>query len=434
MLPMTPTDVTVTPARTHTGQGARRGYYVYVTEACNLRCSYCFVKEKQNGRHLTTTMAKHILEFISEDASSLSSIYVHFFGGEPLLRPMMVDYLAGRLREWSSGRQLDLRLGLTTNGTLLTTENCEMLKRHGIGVQLSLDGSKEGNDIHRQFMGGTQCGLRAAGAFDSVNIASYLSHFGRTTPNCRMTLTVQNLPYLGQSISELHKLGFKSFSIIPDFDTGSWTLAHIGKYEHAMEAVLQYWAKNQELWINCFDKTARALRNKRLPRSLCQAGTDILGITVDGDLYPCHDFSGRYSRGADAKKLLIGHVTTGYSESHRRPIDMSIESSVKSGCGYDCGTCWAKWTCARGCPYMNYASSGDIRIVNATYCATQRVNTLLMLKWMCAAGQIDVSRSSNSRTNPMDGRMRPIMVQRNDIATVAGGPTEDRQPVEISVS
>ena len=29
----------------------KRGYYVYVTEACNLRCSYCFVKEKTNQRH-----------------------------------------------------------------------------------------------------------------------------------------------------------------------------------------------------------------------------------------------------------------------------------------------------------------------------------------------------------------------------------------------
>ena len=50
-------------------------------------CSYCFVKNKQNNRHLTMPTATKLIDFIAEDAASLSSVYVHFFGGEPLLRP-----------------------------------------------------------------------------------------------------------------------------------------------------------------------------------------------------------------------------------------------------------------------------------------------------------------------------------------------------------
>ena len=409
-------------------QRVRRGYYVYVTEACNLRCSYCFVKDKQNDRHLTMATAKQILEFIARDSESLSSVYVHFFGGEPLLRPAMVDYLAGSLRTWTSQRQLQLRLGATTNGTLLTTENCEMLKRHGIGVQLSLDGSKEGNDVHRQFMGGTQCGLRAAGAFERVNVANYITYFGKTAPNCRMTLTVHNLSYLNQSIRELHKLGFKSFSIIPDCDTGSWTPTHFEEYERVMGDVLQYWSQHQDIWINSFDKIINALLTKKHRGYLCQAGTGILGITVDGEIYPCHDLSGQYSRDAASRQqLLIGHVTTGYNENHRRFLDMSIGSDVKSGCGYDCATCWAKWSCARGCPYMNYASSGNIRIVNPTYCATQRVDALLALKWMGAADQINFFYSSNTQTKRGKDWPRRATVPRNETSAVAGAQLEARK-------
>ena len=121
---------------------------------------------------------------------------------------------------YSGDTGITLRMGITTNGTLLTVANCEMLQRNGIGVQLSLDGSKQGNDIHRQLMGGTQCGLAKAGAFELVQIGNYMRYFGDTTPNCRMTLTVHNLPYLSNSIRELHAQGFKSFSVIPDADCG----------------------------------------------------------------------------------------------------------------------------------------------------------------------------------------------------------------------
>lgn len=423
----------LTTART--GQRVGRGYYIYVTEACNLRCSYCFVKDKHNDRHLTMATAKQIVEFIAQDAESMSSVYVHFFGGEPLLRPTMIEYLAGSLREWSSGRQLQLRLGVTTNGTLLTAENCEMLKRHNIGVQLSLDGSKEGNDVHRQFMGGTQCGLRAAGAFDRVNIENYIACFGRGEPNCRMTLTVQNLSYLEKSVSELYKLGFKSFSIIPDCDTGAWTAAHIKEYEQVMRAVLKFWIRHKDVWISSIDRTVNALLSKKRPRSLCQVGSGILGITVDGDLYPCHDFSGRYSCDSEARqKLLIGHVTTGSINDERRFGEMSIGPEVKSGCGYDCSICWAKWTCARGCPYMNYASSGDMRTVNPTYCATQRVDALLALKWMGTSDQINFSYAANARVRRADNRNRQTPLTSPENTGVAGKQTDTTVPEAVAVN
>ncbi|MBV9083132.1 MAG: radical SAM protein [Acidobacteriaceae bacterium] len=168
------TEPTATPLKS-----AHRGYYIYVTEACNLRCSYCFVTDKQNHNHLSDRMAVTIADFVMADASENKDAYIHFFGGEPLIRANTVDYLAGTFRTWSRKTGITLRLGITTNGTLLNTRNCEMLKRHQIGVQLSLDGGKQGNDVHRQIMGGTQRGLRAAGAFEMVQIENYLEIFRR---------------------------------------------------------------------------------------------------------------------------------------------------------------------------------------------------------------------------------------------------------------
>jgi uncharacterized protein len=360
----------------------KRGYYIYITEACNLRCNYCFVSDKANSRHLTKDMADKVLTFIKVDASNLKDTYVHFFGGEPLIRPAMVDYVAGQLRTWSEERKIKLKLGITTNGTLLTTQNCEMLKRHDIGVQLSLDGSKQGNDVHRQLMGGTQCGLPPAGAFGLVQIKNYFEYFGKGRPNCRMTLTIHNLPFLVQSIRELHAIGFKSFSIIPDSDCGAWTEAYLAQYEIEMTKVFDYWAANREIEVNTISQTMDKLASRAARPQLCQVGRSIVGITVDGDIYPCHDFSGKFASDPDERaKLLIGNVEKGFTPNQHRFSDLPTEKA-RSGNGYDCSTCWAKWVCGRGCPYMNYARSGDIFQVNSAYCATTRINAGLALRWM----------------------------------------------------
>jgi len=365
----------------------RRGYYVYITEACNLRCNYCFVKDKLNQRHLTRPMADKVLAFIKDDAAHLKDTYIHFFGGEPLIRPAMVEYLGSELGQWSRDKGIKLKLGVTTNGTLLTAANCEMLKRLGIGVQLSLDGSKQGNDVHRQVMGGTQVGRAAAGAFELVQVQNYIKYFGGSRPNCRMTVTIHNLKYLSQSVRELHALGFRSFSVIPDADCGAWTEEHLPEYEREVDRLFQYWRDHRDVSINTIDQTIEKLKRKKVQTHLCQVGKTLFGITVDGDIYPCHDFSGRFATVPEEReKLLIGNVEKGFTKNQFEFENLTVDGRVKSGAGHDCATCWAKWVCSRACPYMNYAHSGDIRTVNATYCATTRINATLALRWMSVLG------------------------------------------------
>jgi uncharacterized protein len=361
---------------------SNRGYYIYVTEACNLRCNYCFVSDKLNHRHLTPAMADKILAFVKEDASKLRETYIHFFGGEPLIRASMIEYLATEFREWSKRSGVKVKFGVTTNGTLLTKQNCELLKRNDIGVQLSLDGGKEGNNIHRQIMGGSQQGLPNAGAFDLVHIQNYFEYFGKGRPNCRMTCTVHNVPYLSKSIEELHKLGFKSFSIIPDSDCGEWTPTALAQYESEMSLVFEYWATNRDIEVNTIEHTMEKLAQKKIQSHLCQAGRSILGITIDGDIYPCHDFSGRFSKDPEERNaLLIGNVEKGFTPNQYKFSDMSYQQK-RSGNGYDCTKCWARWTCGHGCPYMNYARTRDLFEVNATYCSTNRIHATIALRWM----------------------------------------------------
>lgn len=379
----------------------RKGYYIYLTEACNLRCDYCFVTDKSNQRHLTEDTARHTLDYVAKDAAACTDVYVHFFGGEPLLRPAMVEFLAGQLRSWSVEHGIRLRLGVTTNGTLLTVPVCEMLRRHDVGVQLSLDGSRRGNDVHRQFMGGTQCGLPSAGAFDRVKVANYIRYFGKGRPNCRMTVTVHNLQYLAESIEELHGIGFQSFSVIPDSDCGSWAPEHFVRYEAELGKVFEYWSAHEDIGVNVIEQTIGKLTRKKEQDHLCPAGRNVVGITVDGDIYPCHDFAGKFAAEPSARAvLLLGNVHTGCDAARYAFGNPVALDQVSSGSGHKCATCWARWACSRGCPYMNYARARDVRVANAVYCESTRLYASLALRWMSALGRfrfVDLDPSQSRR-------------------------------------
>ena len=109
----------------------------------------------------------------------------------------------------------------------------------------------------------------------------------------------------------------------------------------------------------------------------------IVGITIDGDIYPCHDFAGRFATDAKERtQLVLGNVQHSYSPDGRTLWRAVERESATPESGYDCQTCWAKWACGKGCPYMNYAHSGDATRVNPVYCEMTRINALLVLRWM----------------------------------------------------
>ena len=373
---------------------ANRGYYVYLTFACNIRCGYCFVSDKDNHSHLSDPisypndkedMAGKIIDFIVNDPEGTESKYIHFFGGEPLIRAKSIPRICSEVQ--SRLPKCKITWGITTNGTLLTEENCEMLKKYNVGVQLSLDGSEEGNDVHRQLMGGNQKtgnvnggALRKAGAFKLVKIQNYLKYFGS---NCRMTLTPDNLEFLIQSVKELSAMGFKSFSVIPNSDTGDWE----GRWQD-LEMQLEklfYLSLEMGAVVNLVDHAmTKVLDRKEFTQShLCQAGRNVIGISIEGDIWPCHDFLGKYSKDPNATKALqIGHVEKGYTYNTSKFEDLKCDDEVHSGAGFDCKTCHAQSMCDRGCPYINYASQGAVKEVNATYCRSTRMMADIALRYM----------------------------------------------------
>lgn len=132
-------------------------FLVKVASRCNLDCDYCYVYHHadQSWRSMPRLLSSEDREaFASQLASyiqhaGIQRCAVIFHGGEPLLMGSAeLVAFATQLRE-AVGADVQLDIGMQTNGLLLTREAIDDLSGVDIGISLSLDGPKEANDLHR---------------------------------------------------------------------------------------------------------------------------------------------------------------------------------------------------------------------------------------------------------------------------------------------
>ncbi len=100
------------------------------TNACNMYCDHCYRDAgSKAAEELTTAEAKTMLEQIARAGFKI----MIFSGGEPLLRPDLLELVA-------YANKLSLKPVFGTNGTLLTSKTVSELKEAGArGMGISLD-------------------------------------------------------------------------------------------------------------------------------------------------------------------------------------------------------------------------------------------------------------------------------------------------------
>ena len=106
---------------------------------------------KQAAKFMSLDTAKLLGERINEhmEEFNLDEFFIGFHGGEPLLmKPSELDSLVANLK-FPIKENKSISLMLQSNGVLISTDHIEILKKHEVGVSISLDGSKKTNDKHR---------------------------------------------------------------------------------------------------------------------------------------------------------------------------------------------------------------------------------------------------------------------------------------------
>jgi 12,18-didecarboxysiroheme deacetylase len=112
-----------------------------MTRRCNLKCIHCYSNSADIDYpdELTTEEGKKLID----DLASFGSPVILFSGGEPLLRPDLLE-----LAQYATDK--GMRAVISTNGTLITKEIAAKLQKIGLSyVGVSLDGLEKTHDKFR---------------------------------------------------------------------------------------------------------------------------------------------------------------------------------------------------------------------------------------------------------------------------------------------
>ena len=131
--------------------------YIILTDVCNLRCSYCAVKNIADKNHVIDTYSlskekytKFVKEYVSYAIShNISDPEFIFYGGEPLLNWSALIEIV-ELINTTANSTITPKYTVVTNGTLLTEDKIIFCKEHKINIGLSVDGPRSITDMTRK--------------------------------------------------------------------------------------------------------------------------------------------------------------------------------------------------------------------------------------------------------------------------------------------
>jgi uncharacterized protein len=143
---------------TTAGEHASAGLHVMakpIGPICNLDCAYCYYLEKErlypgaNWRMASPTLETFVRQYIEAQPPTAEEVIFAWQGGEPtLLEPgFFEEVVALQQRYLPPGRRC--LNTLQTNGVRLDDRWCELFKKHGFLVGISLDGPAELHDCYR---------------------------------------------------------------------------------------------------------------------------------------------------------------------------------------------------------------------------------------------------------------------------------------------
>lgn len=107
--------------------------FIYITERCNLKCTYCYLKHKR-GRDIDLKTAGLFLASLRPLGTMPGRFEIS--GGEPLLSWDRLQELVRRIEISFPGRTI----GVQTNGLLLSKERIRFINKHRISLEIGIDG------------------------------------------------------------------------------------------------------------------------------------------------------------------------------------------------------------------------------------------------------------------------------------------------------
>jgi len=343
-----------------------------LTEECNHRCDYCFVRSKTAARTMTEEIGRKAIDLLIRDGARSPRSGILFFGGEPLLRFDLLISFAAYARQRSQDLRVNrgVSLSITTNGTMLTEEMAKLLRDFRIVYLLSIDGDKATHDAHRRTVDGRS-------SYDMVR--ERLATMKQYQPwlGARMTIHPENSDRIRNNVEHLADLGINQFIIGPA--TGlRWSSTALAQYEESLFDALK-WShmrllEGAPLRLGMLEDDLLARPKRYRGQWGCGAGRARISVDVEGNIYPC---SKVYGVAQHREHYTLGDVWKGMVEYRRREEWISGVPDLR----HKCASCHLADECVGGCPATNIEASGSPFVPCLADCRIVEMGVRLRASW-----------------------------------------------------
>lgn len=350
--------------------------YLVVTQNCNFGCKYCAVvenfdsparlTEKMNrevGRQSVDFFENHLKRLQPEDAR------VTFYGGEPMLNQDLLFDIVPRIKDIHYPKQKKpVEIVMITNGYLYNPKLTHLFKEHGVGVCVSLDGTRRHQDItrltrtsqkttfervignfHRYHDAGISMGISTAlgrhNAFDLQEICEFYCELGAPFVEFQ-------IPY--QVANESNALWVSAADIA----------------RNLMDAYS--YLRSRGITEGTTFRRIRDFSSGLIHRRDCGASASQLVVAPDGSIGPCHSLVGTrtfFSGNVNDPACDPTRMDNFLEWAGRYPLNMPI-----------CEECCYITLCGGGCIYNSYVSNGTIWGKDPQVCAYMKEMTDWILR------------------------------------------------------
>lgn len=310
--------------------GLARTVTFCVTDACQLRCSYCYEQCKSNHYmdfdtarkfiDLVITGDKGLDEYINPEISP--SVILEFIGGEPFLAVNLMsqicDYWFDKCIEEMHPWAERTMISVCSNGVAYRDKDVQrFLSRHAsrLSFSVTVDGTESMHDACRKFPDG-----RGSYALAEDAASDWMAHGGKM--GSKLTIAPGNVDRLYEAVTHMFGKGYADVWANCVYEEG-WTLEHASELYRQMKDIGQ-WMMDQdfnletEKSMSLFSEDFFHPKDPNDIQNWCGGNGVMIACGWDGRIYPCIRYM-EMSLGDERPPMILGDVDNGIlqCEKHR---------------------------------------------------------------------------------------------------------------------
>jgi uncharacterized protein len=335
---------------------------LFLTTACNLRCTYCYAAAGDApARFMSLDVARRGIDFIAANArrKSAPAIEITYHGGgEPTVHwKVMTESL-------EYARRVACRLGLivkaysATNG-VMTDAQLDWVVANLDGLSVSFDGLPAAHDRHR---------LTVLGQGSSDRVERSLRRFDAAgfPYGVRVTVTADQISRLSDSIRHIcSNFNARRVQVEPAYQLGRWNAAPSAETVGFIEAFRAAERVAREYGRSLFYSAARV---GALTSHFCGITQDSFALSPDGNVSACYEV---FSEENPLSSSFFYGRPAGAGYEFNLPVLNNLRRQAVQYREF-CSGCFAKWTCAGDCYHKSLTVNGPGEFAGSDRCHITR--------------------------------------------------------------